>query len=75
MIETLQGPDFCKLGKFCGGKFSISTVYKLGIEILNCLRLIHKIGYIYINLKDDNMAILYKPIACNKISNNIILID
>ena len=43
LIETLQGPDLYKLRKFCGGKFSITTVYKIGIEILNCLRLLHKI--------------------------------
>ena len=75
LIETLQGPDLCKLRRFCGGKFSIITVYKIGIEILQCLKLIHKAGYLYIDLKDDNVAILCKPITYQKMSNNIILID
>lgn len=75
LIETVQGPNLYKLRKFCGGKFSITTIYKIGIEILNCLKLIHKIGYIYLDLKDDNAVILYQPITYKKICNNIILID
>lgn len=75
LIETLQGPDLYKLRQFSGGKFSIISVYKIGIEILHCLKLIHKDGYLYIDLKDDNVAILSKPITYQKITNNITLID
>ena len=75
LVESLQGPDLYKLKKFCGKKFSIITVYKIGIEILQCLKLIHKIGYIYLDIKDDNISVLCKPIKYKKRWNNIILID
>ena len=75
LVETLQGPDINKLKIFCGGKFSITTVYKIGIEILRCLKFIHGIGYLYIDFKDDNIALLCKPIKFKKIYNSITLID
>lgn len=37
IFETLQGPDLSKIKKFYGEKFSLITVYKIGIEILRCL--------------------------------------
>jgi hypothetical protein len=75
LCETLQGPNLYRLKQFCGGKFSTITAYKIGIEVLKCLKLIHKIGYLYLDLKDDNIAILHKPIMYNKMYNSIILID
>ena len=75
LFETLQGPNIYKMIKFCGGKFSTITSYKIGIEVLRCLKLIHTAGYLYLDLKDDNIAILPKPIMYNKVYNHIILID
>ena len=75
LIETLQGPDINKLKNFCGGKFSLMTVYKIGIEILQCLKHIHRIGYLYIDLKDDNIVMILKAIKLKNRINNITLID
>ena len=75
LFETLQGPDLSKLKKFNDGKFSIISVYKIGIEILRCLKLIHKIGYLYIDLKENNLAMLVKPLEYLKQTFNLILID
>ena len=75
LIETLQGPALSKIRKFYGKKFSTITVYKIGIEILRCLKLIHKSGYLYIDLKENNISILFKPITQQKKINNLTLID
>ena len=61
IFETLQGPDLSKIKKFYGEKFSLITVYKIGIEILRCLKYIHQIGYLYIDLKENNIALLCNP--------------
>ena len=63
LMETLQGPDLSKLINFYGENFSILTVYKIGIEILRCLKLIHQIGYLYIDLKENNIAMLIKAVT------------
>lgn len=75
IAETLQGPSLYKLRRFCGGKFSLLTVYRIGIEIIQSLKLIHKLGYIYLDIKDDNIALLSKPIISKNISTHITLID
>ena len=75
IFETLQGPDLSKIKKFFGKKFSLITVYKIGIEILRCLKYIHQIGYLYIYLKENNILLLCKPIAYRYKTNNLILID
>ena len=75
IFETLQGPDLSKIKKFYGEKFSLITVYKIGIEILRCLKYIHQIGYLYIDLKENNIALLCNPIAYRNKTNNLVLID
>lgn len=62
LVETLHITNLEKLKKFCGGKFSILTTYKIGIELLQCLKYIHKAGYIYLNIKGDNITLLYESI-------------
>ena len=45
------------------------------IEIINCLKLIHKAGYLYIDLKSNNIAVLCEKIKYRKNISNLILID
>ena len=66
IIETLQGPDLSKIRKFYGKNFSIITVYKIGIQILRCLKYIHQTGYLYIDLKENNITILCNPVTYRK---------
>lgn len=75
LIETLQYPNLEKFKTFCGGKFSMATTYKIGIDILKCLQLIHRIGYIYLDLKSDNVVLLNSPKKFEKNVNKITLID
>lgn len=75
LVETLLGPDLDKLIKFCRKKVSVFTIYKIGIELLRCLKLIHKSGYVYINLSCKNTRLLFNPVGNNKIINHITLTD
>lgn len=75
LIETLFFPNIEKVLKFCGGKFSVITIYKIGIEVLNLFKLFHKSGYLYLDLKCDNLVLLDNPIKYNNFVSNISLID
>ena len=75
LVETLHITNLEKLKKFCGGKFSILTTYKIGIELLQCLKYIHKAGYIYLNIKGDNISLLYESIKKSKFINHITIIN
>lgn len=75
LLETLHNPNLSKFKKFCGGKFSKLTVYKIGAELLYCLKVLHKSGYIYHDLKCDNISILNKPISVNNNFIHLVLID
>lgn len=75
IVETLHGPTIEKLRNFCGRKFSVKTIYKIGAEILLCLKLFHEAGFIYLDLKSDNISLLLNPITVNGSEINITLID
>jgi len=45
-----------KIREFYGKKFSIITIYKVGIEILRYLKYIHQLSYLYIDLKENNIS-------------------
>ena len=63
VVETLHGPKIEKLSNFCGRKFSVKTIYRIGAELLLCLKLIHDAEFIYLNLKSDNISLLLNPIT------------
>ena len=75
LIESLHCPNLDKFKNFCGNKFSVNTIYKIGIEILRCFKYIHKNRYIYLDLKDENISILINPIKKDKYIQNITIID
>lgn len=71
LVETLQGPSLDKLIKFCSNKLTIKTIYRIGIDLIKCLKCIHEEGFIYTDLKADNMALLFER---KKFYNDIISI-
>lgn len=75
LIETLLLPNIEKFHEFCGGRFSIITIYKIGIEILNLFKLFHSTGYLYLDLKCDNLVLLDNPIKYDNFKSNITFID
>ena len=60
LVETLHCSNLEKLKKFCVAKFLILTTYKIGIELLQLLKYIHEAWYIYLDIKVDNIALLYE---------------
>lgn len=75
LIETLHLPTIAKFKSFCKDKFSITTIYRIGIELLNCYKLMHKAGHLYIDLKADNVVVLSNEIKLNLNSQKLTLID
>lgn len=75
LVETLQGPTIANLWNFCGRKFSVKTIYKIGIELIYCLKLFHAAGFIYLDLKCNNIAILLNPIKIKEYEMHLTLID
>ncbi len=63
VVETLHRPNIEKLRNFCSRQFLMKTIYRIGTEILLCLKLIHGAGFIYLDLKSDNISLLLNPIT------------
>lgn len=74
LIESLFGPSLSKLFKFCDYSFDLVTVYQIGIDILNALEVLHDNGYLYMDMKEDNIVILLNNLE-NKKENLCTLID
>ena len=73
-IETLQGPDLLKFFSFSNG-IDVKTAYRIGIEIIINLQILHKFGFLHVDLKEDNIVSLRKPKIINSYNIHFILID
>lgn len=54
MIMQLLGKDLDELHKQNGGTFDMTTVLKIGIEIINLLQNLHETGFIHRDIKPNN---------------------
>ena len=63
VVETIEGPSLNKLWNFYNKcrKLDIKTVYKIGIELLINLKLIHEYGWLHVDIKDANILSLREP--------------
>ena len=68
-------PKFGKNKKILWKKFSTTKMYKIGRKILRCLKYIRQLGYLYIDLKENNIAILCNSIVYRNKINNLLLIN
>ena len=75
LIQSLTGPSLDKLYKFCGLSFDETTICNIGIDLLECLEILHKDGLVHNDMKLDNMAILLQDIEKEKSDISCILID
>ena len=60
---------------FFASTFDIITVCQIGIELLNLLETLHLKGYLYIDLKPDNICILLNDVSNKELMNHIGIID
>ena len=75
LIESLLGPDLSKLFKFCDFEFDLKTICNIGIDIITFLENLHDIGYIYLDLKPNNIVFKLDNIKDGKDNISCILID
>ena len=57
LIIQLLGPSLEDLFEWCGRKFSISTVCKLAIQMIERIQFLHENNLIYRDIKPDNFLI------------------
>jgi len=69
-IMEYLGPTLEELFEYCNYKFSLKTVLMIGIQILNRIEKVHKIGFLHRDIKPDNFLIGVGPMK-----NRIYLID
>jgi serine/threonine protein kinase len=69
-IMEYLGPTLEELFEFCNYKFSLKTVLMIGIQILNRIEKVHKIGFLHRDIKPDNFLI-----GVGSMKNRIYLID
>lgn len=75
LVESLFGPNLKSLLDLCDGHFDIITVCLIGIELLNLLETLHLKGYLYVDLKEDNVCIILGDASNKNITNDIALVD
>ena len=75
IVENLLGPNVLKLYEFCDCNFSPKTICNLGIQLLENMKEIHDKGYLYLDLKEDNISLLLDTIKNKNNDINISLID
>lgn len=75
LVESLTGPSLDKLYKFCNNAFDENTICNIGIDLLNCLEILHKEGIIHNDLKEDNIVILLKNAKIDNSEITCTLID
>ena len=73
-MESIQGPDLKKFLDF-SEKIDLNIAIRLGIEILLNLKVLHKAGYIHVDIKEDNLASLMNPINIEGEIVHFVLID
>lgn len=70
LIIELLGPSLEDLFEWCGRKFSISTVARLAIQMIERIQFLHENNLIYRDIKPDNFLI-----GATNEDNNIYLVD
>lgn len=66
MIMPRLGQNLETYFKSCDSKMSKSSAYQLGIQIITMLEQIHSAGYVYNDLKLDNIMVDFNQDLSNK---------
>ena len=56
IVESLLGPNLDKLFIYCGKKFPLKTICLLGLQLINRLQSMHKLGLIHRDVKPNNFT-------------------
>jgi len=70
MLMDLLGKSLDFYFSKCNKKFSLQTVIKIGIQLVDRIESLHSRGFLHRDIKPDNMVI-----GMNEKSNTVYLID
>jgi len=56
IVESLLGPNLYNLFIYCGKKFPLKTICLLGLQLINRLQSMHKLGLIHRDVKPNNFT-------------------
>jgi serine/threonine protein kinase len=74
-VQSLLGPNLETLFNFSKRKFDIKTISFIGIELINRIEELHKLGYVHRDIKPKNIVWLNFSDYESILKNNLILID
>ena len=74
-VQSLLGPNLENIFNFCERKFDVTTISNIGIELINSIEQLHKLGFIHRDIKPKNIAWLNFSDYQTIVKNNLILID
>jgi len=68
VVMSLVGENLAELRRNRpGGTFSLSTALRLGLQILDCIELIHRVGFLHRDIKPSNFAMGRTPSTAKKV--------
>jgi serine/threonine protein kinase len=70
MVMEFLGPSLADLFMYKNKKFSLTTIYLLGLQLIQRIELIHEKGFIHRDIKPENFVI-----GLNDKSNTVYIID
>ena len=60
LIQSLFGPNLDKLYEYCEYQFDTTTISKIAIDIITALEDLHNAGYLHMDIKPNNIAVILK---------------
>lgn len=57
IVMTKLGDSLFTVGNFFQNALSMQTIVQVGIQLVTCLEKVHELGFVYNDLKPDNILI------------------
>ena len=70
LVMDLLGPNIEDLLAFCEPRFSLKTLFMLSLQMLQCIKNLHDIGYIHRDIKPENFTM-----GIGGLANHVYLVD
>lgn len=54
LVMEIYGPNLGQLLRVCAGKFSLTTTFLVGLQIIDRIEVLHEKNFLYIDFKPEN---------------------